>query len=417
MGYYRFLNNERVSLGELRQSLSNHCQHQVKGLHVLALSDSSEINLSRHRGRLQEKDLGILSNDRDVGFFIHPTLVLDAADGFPLGVSDAHLWSRPLDHLDKQTRNYKRQAIEEKESFKWLHSHQYSQPYLAAGGATQVTYIGDREGDIYEVWGRVPDGTTHALFRACRDRKLCESQQKLYRYLSQQPCEGTYAFTVMADSRKGRVQREAWMSVRFAPVTIQRPQRLQQSEYAPSLRLYGVEAREIQAPNGQTPVHWRLLTTHPIRSLEQALQVIRWYTWRWQIEQLFAVLKQHGLDLESTQLESVVAIKRLCLLSLSAAVRVLQLQTGREDEARPATVVFSQAQQRCLAQLSFRLNGRTRKQQNPFLPKTLAWATWLIARLGGWSGYASQRPPGIGTLFKGLKLFEALFEGWEIAQM
>jgi len=54
-------------------------------LHVLAISDSSEINLSAHRGRLHPADLGVLSNDRDVGFFIHPTLVLDAADGFPLG--------------------------------------------------------------------------------------------------------------------------------------------------------------------------------------------------------------------------------------------------------------------------------------------------------------------------------------------
>ena len=85
MGYYRFLHNAQVTLGELRQSLSNHCQQQVSGRHVLAISDSSEINLSAHRGRLHPADLGVLSNDRDVGFFIHPTLVLDAADGFPLG--------------------------------------------------------------------------------------------------------------------------------------------------------------------------------------------------------------------------------------------------------------------------------------------------------------------------------------------
>ncbi len=39
-------------------------------------------------------------------------------------------------------------------------------------------------------------------------------------------------------------------------------------------------------------------------SIEQALQVIDWYKWRWRIEQLFATLKKAGLNLEATQLES-----------------------------------------------------------------------------------------------------------------
>ncbi|NEQ47890.1 MAG: IS4 family transposase [Leptolyngbya sp. SIOISBB] len=414
MGYYRFLHNEQVTLGELRQSLLSHCQCQIRGRQVLAISDSSEINLRAHRGRVQAAELGVLSNDRDVGFFIHPTLMLDASDGFPFGISDVHLWSRPIGHADKHTRNYKQQAIEEKESFKWLHASEYSQRCLAA--ASQVTYIGDREGDIYEVWARVPNTTTQALFRARRNRKIAESQQTLYAYLSEQPCAGTYAFQVTADTRKSREAREAWMAVRFVAVTIQRPARLRHSNYPPSLQLSAVEAREIQPPSGQKPIHWRLLTTHPIRSLETALQAIRWYSWRWQIEQLFAILKQHGLDLESTQLESVAAIKRLCLVSLGAAVRILQLQRGRDDACRPAALVFDSNQQQCLAQLSPRLNGRTRQQQNPFPPYTLAWATWLIARLGRWSGYTSQRPPGIALLSRGLKHFDSLFEGWLMAQ-
>ena len=116
-------------------------------------------------------------------------------------------------------------------------------------------------------------------------------------------------------------------------------------------------------------------------------------------------------------MESVAAIKRLCMLSLGAAVRILQLWKGREDISRSATLVFNPAQQQFLAQLGSRLNGRTRKQQNPFPPYTLAWATWLIARLGGWSGYASQRPPGIVILLRGLKHFDIRFEGWAMAHL
>ncbi len=78
-------------------------------------------------------------------------------------------------------------------------------------------------------------------------------------------------------------------------------------------------------------------------------------------------------------------------------------------------MVFCQQQQQCLTELAPPLEGRTRKQQNPYPRYTLAWASWLIARLGGWSGLQSQRPPGIRTLFKGLQTFESIFQGWILA--
>lgn len=149
--------------------------------------------------------------------------------------------------------------------------------------------------------------------------------------------------------------------------------------------------------------------------MEQALQVITWYSWRWRIEQLFATLKQGGLNIEASQLETVSAIQRLCLLALGAAVKVLQLSLGREDVEQSANLVFSESEQQCLTELSPSLNGTTPKQQNPYPPLTLAWANWLIARLGGWSGYLSQRPPGTATLFHGLQKFESIFLGWKLA--
>ncbi|HEY9817800.1 MAG TPA: IS4 family transposase [Candidatus Obscuribacterales bacterium] len=414
MGYYRLLNNEQVNPREICRSLSDQCQERIEGLNVLALSDSSEVNLSRHRRRLNPEKLGVLSNNKNVGIFIHPTLVLDAEDGMPLGLSDVYWWSRDPERKDKHSRQYKQQEIEEKESYKWWQVAQNSQRCWAA--AKTVTYIADREADIYELWEQTPKLQSHALFRASRDRKIQESPQRLYSYLSQQPMAGTYAFRVRGEPRQQRMEREAWMRVRFTPVTLYRPSRLNASDYAPTVKLYALEAVEIQPPTGQKPIHWRLLTTHLINSLEQALQVIQWYGWRWRIEQLFAVLKQDGLDIESTQLESVAAIERLLVLSLGAALRILQLCLGRDDTVRPASLVFSDAQQQCLMHLSQHWQGRTRHQQNPFPPYSLAWATWVIARVGGWSGYRSQRPPGIALLYRGLRRFNSLFQGWSMAR-
>lgn len=116
VGYYRFLENENVSVCELIRSVSDACEQQVEGLHVLAISDSSEINLQAHIGRINPGGLGVVGNNRDRGFFIHPTLVVNAQTGFPLGLSTIQLWHREVNHLDKHQRRYPNLPIEQKES-------------------------------------------------------------------------------------------------------------------------------------------------------------------------------------------------------------------------------------------------------------------------------------------------------------
>ncbi len=52
-------------------------------------------------------------------------------------------------------------------------------------------------------------------------------------------------------------------------------------------RPVAIDVREADAPVGDTPVHWRLLTTHDLADPAKARQVIDWYRRRWTIEQLF----------------------------------------------------------------------------------------------------------------------------------
>lgn len=122
-----------------------------------------------------------------------------------------------------------------------------------------------------------------------------------------------------------------------------------------------------------------------------------------------------GLNVEATQLESVAAIQRLTVLALSLAVRILQLIIGRDNPELPATLAFCELQQQCLSNLAPTFEGKTQKQKNPYPLNSLPWATWIIARLGGWSGYSSQKPPGITTLVRGLYQFESTFFGWKLA--
>jgi hypothetical protein len=61
------------------------------------------------------------------------------------------------------------------------------------------------------------------------------------------------------------------------------------------------------------------------------------------------------------------------------------------------------------------VQGKTKKQQNPHKAGQLSWSSLIIARLGGWTGYACERPPGPITMRRGLETFEALNLGWSIA--
>jgi len=414
MGDYRWLGNDEVTLDEVIESLRVDCQGHLEGRHVLAISDSSEINLQAHQGRLQPEGVGVVGNNHDVGFFIHPTLVVESETGLPLGLSTVQVWHRPAERASKAERHYKRQPIEAKESYKWIKSAQGSEAVFEAGGVAQVTYMGDSESDIYEPWFQMPQTNRHLLVRACRDRLLSDCEASLFEHLAAQPVLGTYTIDLLADPRVHREARSATLSVRTTPVHLKRPTRLGE-DYPAEVRVYAVEAVELNPPDGVEPVHWRLLTTHAVTTYEQAWSIIQWYRWRWHIEQLFAILKRRGLDIEASQLESVTALQKLTVLALSVALQVLQLTLGRDHPEAEATVVLNLQQQACLEQLAPSLNGRTRKQQNPHPRFSLAWAAWLIARLGGWSGYQSQRPPGIVTFYRGLQTFEGIFLGWKLA--
>ncbi|MFT0308461.1 IS4 family transposase, partial [Bacteroides thetaiotaomicron] len=58
--------------------------------------------------------------------------------------------------------------------------------------------------------------------------------------------------------------------------------------------------------------------------------------------------------------------------------------------------------------------GNTKIQQNPYKKESMAWAAWIIARLGAWSAYKSQSIPGYITFKNGLDRFNTQFELYEL---
>jgi Transposase DNA-binding/Transposase DDE domain len=417
-GNYRLLKNERASEKAIISSLSKRCGTAVKGKVVLSIQDTSEINLYNHKNRIKKNEgsIGMTNAPKNgLGFFIHPSLVVDASSSYPYGCCDVQLWNRSLERVKKEKgdkHRYKKVPIEEKESYKWLASSKAAKEVLKEAAA--VIIVQDREGDIYEQFASIPDERTHLLVRAKSDRTLPEGGN-LFAKLSMCNVRGKYSINIEGDKRKGQKKRTAQLEVRFTEVEIQKSSRTAK-EAAPRIRLCCVEAREITLSVKQ-PVCWRLLTTMPVTTLEEAMLIIEWYSWRWMIEEVFRILKKEGYDIEASELESGGSIRKLSLLMLDAIMKIFQMRIAWEEteEGLPAAISFTEKEMECMNMQCKKMEGKTEKQKNPYTKGSLKYATWVIARLGGWKGYASERKPGITTLWIGLEKFYNIFDGWVLA--
>ena len=145
--FYRFLSNTRIEERQLIEEAAKRMSTLTEGRHLLCVQDTCEVNLCEHKGRLRANSGLGRSDKSDTAhcFKLHPGLVPDASDFTPLGFSHIKIFHRPEEMPDRMERKYKRQPIEERESYKWIEVAEKSKEILK--GAETVTFIEDREGD------------------------------------------------------------------------------------------------------------------------------------------------------------------------------------------------------------------------------------------------------------------------------
>jgi len=386
----RFLRNDSVGVREMVEAAGGRTAACVSGRHVLAVQDTTSL-----------RDDG---GQRSIS--AHPTLAIDAETGALLGLVDARL----LVHEGGLKKQRNLRPFAEKESRRWLDGAEAAAG-LRASGALQVTVISDREGDIYEAFASKP-AEVELLVRASHDRVLADGA-RLFAQLAAEPEAGS--FSVELPAAPGRPARTALFALRFCQAQIPRPHiRVGGSALPSSVVLSLVEAREVDAPPGVAPACWRLLTTHGVTNLAQARWVAGLYRHRWVIEELFRTLKSRGFDIERVNIAQG-PFEKLAAAALIAAVNVMQLVRDRDGHAkRPLQDVFEPDEQTALEAVSATLEGNTERQKNPHPKGSLAFAAWVCARLGGWTGYYGK--PGPIVMLKGLHQFRAIQLGWSIAR-
>jgi hypothetical protein len=363
---------------------------------VLMVEDTATYNFSSHPATT---GLGTLENKGCRGFLAHTTLVV-STDGVPLGVLEQLVWVRPDEEAGISEKRHERRFAE-KESYKWVDG--LPDPETLAVLPSPVV-VCDAESHIYEFLNVLFERGIDFVVRAADARSFSPEGEALFDILAQSEVNHTY--TLSLARRPDRDPREATLQVRFRSVTIRRPKRADCE--AETLTVWAIDVFEPNPPEGESAVHWVLLTSIPVENIEQALEIVRWYTYRWLIERLHYVLKS-GCKIEERQLREAVRLQRLLAIYNLVAWRLLWMTyQSRLTPDAPCTVALSTEEWQAL----YMFVKKTRKlpKKVPTLSEAIRWITGL----GGFLGRKGDGNPGVKVLWRGWMRLQDIVSAWNI---
>jgi hypothetical protein len=402
--FRRFLANDRVSLESLIESWAEQTGPAAAGRHVLAIQDTSEIKFRTTPGN--RRGLGEVGKGNIRGALLHAMLAADADTEECLGLVGGEIWTRP----GRVTVPHANRAQEDKESRRWQQTAERAKHVLLSSAA-MVTVVADRESDIYFEWATLPQANFHLLTRVMNDRCLATGGM-LYGATATLPAAETRMLVLPRRSADASLQY-AIVELRFTKVCIRRPKNSTLRHLPKSVTLTLIEVFEPNPLPGLERIHWRLLTTHEVPDIATAWRIVGWYKMRWIIEQFFRVLKTQGFRIEDSQIDSANILLKLIAVAAKAAAITLQLVQARDGRSNtPATIAFNHSHIQTLTAINASYQARTTRQLNPHPVASLAWAAWIIARLGGWDGYPRTKPGPI-TMRHGLQYFLGVAAAWE----
>jgi hypothetical protein len=389
---YRALSSPEISAEEIRLAHARATVERMQGLtRVLVPNDLSSVDFSTRPGIA---GLGPLETGKGHGVFLHTGLAL-TPDGVPLGIIYQQVWARDEEEVGKRHTRRER-PIEEKESFRWLETVDACESLLPQD--LEAWVIGDREADIYELFAMVRRPKLELIVRATHDRKVeSEDGQYLHEAVERAPVLGT--MTVAVPRSRKRKKRKGKFEVQVCTLDLLPPRNHRNRKDLDPVTVSVVRVLEKgTTPPDEEPIEWTIITTVPVTSLEQAVEIVEAYAQRWKVERYHYVLKS-GCRVEDLQLESADRLERALALYNVVAWRLLYMTyIARIEPDLPCTVVLEEEEWQALFVI-----GSARARPLPKEPPTVREAVRLIAALGGFLGRKGDGEPGVKTLWTGLR--------------
>lgn len=409
---YRFLGNPKVTPDRILAPHFAATALRASGCErVVVAHDSSEF-LFGGEGRRDE--IGWL-NQGNQGFLGHFALGIDRSKLVrPLGVLGIQaVFRHGLPKAQRKCADSK----PAKESDRWWGLVEEVEAKLLP----QVCpiHVMDREADDYELFSKLCANQFRFVIRIRQNRVSCQKLgEKAKKKLFELPLSGPLTverqihlshrkFNRMNHDRKGfqaRKARSANIQINATTISLPRPKRLSASSVAPNLILNCIHVTEMNAPESEESIDWKLVTSEPIETEQDLLNIVDDYRARWTIEEFFKALKT-GCSYQKRQLESKDSLLNALAVFAPIAWQLLLLRClGRQDPEASAEQVLSRTQLECLSAVS--------KKPLPPHP-TVAQALLAVAAMGG--HIPNNGDPGWIVLGRGMERLLTMEIAWTAA--
>ena len=413
-GYYNFLENKAKDINE-DSLLQGHKQRTIQRTLgrpiVLCVQDETTFNftsLAKCEGlrNISKNQTGTSAK----GVIAHTTQVIDPEQNVTLGLLNVSFPAEiKKDPADRRT-SYEI-PLDEKKTHSWVLHTQTVDEVAQNVPDTTFVMVGDRENDFFEYFVEFDKmdnakENLHALVRVQNNRSIEGENLRLFNSLEQAEEAGQITITVPRQSerpklskkksKKKRKKRTATLSIRYRTVVVKPPSQMKDAQ---PITLQAIYAVEVNPPADDSPVSWRLLTTLPVQSFEDAVQCVTFYTKRWKIEEFHRVLKS-GCGAETLTNRTSEALKRAILIKMVIAWRItLLLQLGRNVPGLPIEECFDDLEVEVLRTFAANTNHPLNNLKDAIL---------LIAILGGFMGRKGDLPPGYEVFWRGYEKLQTM---------
>lgn len=397
-GAYDFLENEAVSAGAILEAAVRATVRRVaKQPYAFVAIDGTSLSLIDPHGT---KNFGAIGAYKDGGRglkLLH-AYVIDR-QGIPSGMSCQIWWARPDAHIKKKQFR----PLRTKETKHWLEAiDETAKRFEQHAKGTRPWFLLDREGDCWPTLKRLVDGAALFTVRSCWDRRLktAPDEPRVYLRETLRQTRRRYVSYIDVPAAAGRKARRARLEVRATSVVLDLKDGWWKRRYKRALNAVLVRERGT-TPKGEKAIEWQLLTSHPIKTVEDLKLVVFSYTQRWRIEELHKTLKSGACRVEETQLQTKDRVIKWATIMVAVASRIERIKRlSRERPNEPASLELSEHEIRALIKLK-RIHKKRTETISDDEP-SIELATRWLAELGGYTGKSSGGPPGSITIRRGL---------------
>lgn len=408
-GAFRLLESSRVRPTAILESVFEKTSKDCGGKGtVIVPVDATSLSIDDDGS----KGLGRVGPRQGSGVHAVTALAL-TNDGSPIGIGAQALYVRA-----KAAAHGSEPANEGRH---WLDVVESFETRLAGTGARPWFQM-DRGFDSNNVFALAAKLGSLITIRSRANRKL-DTDASLWTTLERAPVRAKQKINVAAGSsptkkrhringkrtitfgppRKARV---AAVVIRAAKVALTWPRN--NGKRKPLMSINAVLVREIGRSKDDR-IEWLLLTTHPIRTRADILEVVRGYTLRWRIEDFHRAWKDGFCRVEETQLRSRDAICKWSTILAAVATRAMRLtHLARETPDVLASTEFSDYELQAIF-----VQRKPKNFKKSDIPKmTLGQAIRWIADTAGYTG-PWKGPPGVTIVGRGLHEIEIIARAFE----